>query len=81
MEVTIKITGETTIALDSWLDMVTDSKFIVTEDDINNALRKRIEDEPLCVYPDQYNILAVYKDSMHEERVYSLPVTHTSPVS
>ena len=60
-EVTIQITGTTHLDLTIYLD--NDNP---TRAEIEKALLRRFDDEPLAIYPDKHKILKIWK----EEELY-----------
>ena len=56
-EVTIQITGTTHLDLTIYLD--NDNP---TRAEIEKALLRRLDDEPLAIYPDKHKILKIWKE-------------------
>ena len=56
-EVTIQITGVTHVDLSIYLENDNPSRA-----EIEKALLRRLDDEPLAIYPDKHKILKIWKE-------------------
>jgi len=66
-EVTIQITGTTHLDLTIYLD--NDNP---TRAEIEKALLRRFDDEPLAIYPDKHKILKIWKEEELDRNKYRI---------
>ena len=70
-EVTIEITGTIHLDLSPWLKNIIGEGKELSRAEIEKALLKRFDDEPLAIYPDKHKILKVWKEEELDRNKYS----------
>tara|TARA_B100000959_G_C14597107_1_gene466524 strand:- start:389 stop:625 length:237 start_codon:yes stop_codon:yes gene_type:complete len=71
-EVTIEVTGTIHLDLNPWLKNIIGEGKELSRAEIEKALLKRFDDEPLAIYPDTYKILKVWKEKELDKNKYRI---------
>ena len=66
-EVTIQITGVTHVDLSIYLENDNPSRA-----EVEKALLRRLDDEPLAIYPDKHKILKIWKEEELDRNKYRI---------
>jgi|TARA_R110000824_G_scaffold14552_4_gene61761 hypothetical protein len=70
-EVTIEVTGTIHLDLNPWLKNIIGEGKELSRAEIEKALLKRFDDEPLAIYPDTHKILKIWKEEELDRNKYS----------
>ena len=70
-EVTIEETGTIHLDLNPWLKNIIGEGKELSRAEIEKALLKRFDDEPLAIYPDTHKILKIWKEEELDRNKYS----------
>ena len=70
-EVTIEVTGTIHLDLNPWLKNIIGEGKELSRAEIEKALLRRFDDEPLAIYPDTHKILKIWKEEELDRNKYS----------
>ena len=70
-EVTIEVTGTIHLDLNPWLKNIIGEGKELSRAEIEKALLKSFDDEPLAIYPDTHKILKIWKEEELDRNKYS----------